>query len=254
MRIDWFTFVAQIFNFVLLVYLLKRFLYRPVLDAIDRREEGVRARLEEARLKEESAAEEEARFRALQEELEGTRLEVLQAAEDEAEARRQELTAEVRDEVRTLREAWHASLRRQQEAFLEQLRRRMSRELFGLVERVLDDLSGADLGGRLLQVFLDRLPDADDAERDALIDAVDEAGGTARLRSSFPLSEEQRERVRDGIVSWLGRDVDVSWDEDPELTLGIELQAGDRKIAWSVDDYLDTLESETTLLLEAETR
>lgn len=254
MRIDWFTFVAQIFNFILLVYLLKRFLYRPVLDAIQRREEGVRARLEDARRKDEAAAEEEARFRALQKELEGTRLDVLQAAENEAEARRQELTAEVRDEVRALREEWHESLRRQREAFLEELRRRMSRELYDMVERVLDDLSGADVGDRLLQVFLDRLPEADDTERHALLDAVAEDGWTARLRSSFPLSKAQKERLRAGIVSWLGDEVDVAWHEDPDLTLGIELQAGDRKIAWSVDDYLDTLESETSRLLEAETR
>lgn len=254
MRIDWFTFVAQIFNFVLLVYLLKRFLYRPVLNAIERREDGVRARLEEARRKEEEAAEDQARFEALEEELERTRIEVLQAAEEEAERRREELTAQVRDEVRSIREDWHDSLRRQKDAFLEELGRRMSRELFGLVERVLGDLAGADVEDRLVDVFLQRLPEAEAAEREELVGAALAEDGSVRLRSSFPLSTGQRDRLRTGILAWADSELELSWEEDPGLTLGIELQAGDRKLAWSVDDYLQTLESEAVRLLEVETR
>jgi F-type H+-transporting ATPase subunit b len=253
-QIDWFTFVAQIFNFVLLVYLLKRFLYRPVMDAIERREEGVRARLEEAGRKEEEAAEGKARFEALEEELERTRTQALRAAEEEAEGRRQELTAQLRDEVRTIREDWHESLRRQKEAFLDELRRRMSRELFGLVERVLGDLADAEVEDRLVDVFLRRLPDAEETEREELVSAALADDGSVRLRSSFELSAAQRDRLRAGILAWAGKELELSWEEDPELTLGIELRAGDRKLAWSVDDYLQTLESEADRLLEAETR
>jgi F-type H+-transporting ATPase subunit b len=37
MLIDWFTVGAQVLNFLILVWLLKRFLYGPILDAIDAR-------------------------------------------------------------------------------------------------------------------------------------------------------------------------------------------------------------------------
>ncbi|MDX1645810.1 MAG: F0F1 ATP synthase subunit delta [Longimicrobiales bacterium] len=254
MEIDWITFVAQIVNFVLLVYLLKRFLYRPVMDAIERREEGVRKRLEDARRTEEEAQEGKARFEALQRELERTRAEVLRAAEEEAEQRRQELTTQVRDEVRAIREDWRESLRRQRDAFLHELRRRMSRELFGLVERVLEDLASADLEDRLLEVFLQRLPDAHDSEREELVEAALTADRSVRLRSSFPLSTDQRERLRRAVVAWAGTDLELSWEEDPGLTLGIELQAGDRKLAWSVDEYLQALETDVARLLEIESR
>ena len=43
MPIDWFTVVAQAINFLILVWLLKRFLYKPILHAIDEREKGIAA-------------------------------------------------------------------------------------------------------------------------------------------------------------------------------------------------------------------
>lgn len=255
MQIDWFTFVAQVFNFVLLVYLLKRFLYRPVLNAVERREDRVRSRLEEARRKEEEATAERERFRALQEDLERSRSSILRAAEEEAERRRRELTAEVRSEVQAVREEWRESLRRQRDSFLEEMRRRMSRDVFGLVERVVEDLADSELEDRTIDVFLDRVSKSDESLRNEFAAAVEGEEGRVRVQSFFPLSADQRTRIAGSLTTWLGpSETSFHWEEDPGLALGIEVRAGDRKIAWSVDDYLDVLRSETAAYLDAETR
>jgi len=255
-QIDWFTFGAQILNFVLLVYLLKRFLYRPVLDAIAQREERIRRRLEEARRKEEEAEAEHRRFQSLQEDLERARADVLRSAEEEAERRRKELTEQVRNEVETIRNEWHESIRRQKETFIQELRQRMSRELYGLVERVLEELTGAELEDRIIDVFLARLPESREDERAEFLAAAREAEGRVRVRSSFPLSEGQRGTLARALSEWSDTDqeleLDLQWEEDPSLTLGLEFQAGDRKMAWSADDYLDALQAETEEYLEAE--
>lgn len=254
MQIDWFTFSAQIFNFVLLVYLLKRFLYRPVLNAIEQREAHIRARLEEARDTEEEAAAEKERYRALQEDLEQTRSAVLQEAEEEAAQRRRELTDKVTSEVQAVREDWRESLRRQREAFLEEMSRRMSRDVFGLVERVVEELTDSSLEDRMIDVFLSHLATSDDRHRERFREAAD-AEEEVRIRSSFPMTTAQRSRMEEALAKWIHpSDPDLEWEEDPELSLGIEIRAGDRKIAWSVDDYLDVLQTETAAYLEAELR
>ncbi len=48
MAIDWITVSAQIVNFLILVWLLKHFLYQPIIRAMDRREQRVSERLNEA--------------------------------------------------------------------------------------------------------------------------------------------------------------------------------------------------------------
>ncbi len=57
MLIDWFTVVAQIVNFLILVWLLKRFLYKPILDALDAREKKIAKELADADLKKTEATE-----------------------------------------------------------------------------------------------------------------------------------------------------------------------------------------------------
>ncbi len=48
MLIDWFTVGAQALNFLILVWLMKRFLYKPILNAIDAREKKIAAELADA--------------------------------------------------------------------------------------------------------------------------------------------------------------------------------------------------------------
>ena len=56
MLIDWFTVGAQALNFLILVWLLKRFLYKPILHAIDEREKRIAKELADADAKKAEAA------------------------------------------------------------------------------------------------------------------------------------------------------------------------------------------------------
>jgi len=62
MLIDWFTVGAQIVNFLILVWLLKHFLYKPILDAIDAREKRIAAELADADAKKAEAEKERTDF------------------------------------------------------------------------------------------------------------------------------------------------------------------------------------------------
>ncbi len=252
MQLDWFTVGAQVFNFVLLVWLLKRFLYRPVLDAVARREEKIQEQLDEARRKEEEAAAARRDVEERRAELEERRAGMIREAEEEAQERRRDLTREVREEVRTIREEWHASLRRQQETFLEELRRRVAEEIYTVVRRILADLADAELQDRVVGVFLDRLSGLEAAMREEFLEAVRYAEGRARVRSAFSLDQERRGELREIVDGWAPSEIELHFEEEPSLALGIELGAGDQKIAWSVESYLEALEAETEGYLEAE--
>jgi F-type H+-transporting ATPase subunit b len=247
--IDWFTFVAQILNFVILLFLLKRFLYRPVLDAIAGREDRIRSRLEDAHRMEEKA---EAEGRALREEraaLEARRSELLRQAEREAEERREALAEEVRVHVRKVREDWTESLHRQSATFLEELRRRVGRATYALAARVVRDLADADLEDRAIEVFLERLRSLEEADRNEFLE---EAAGRIGVRSAFPMTGERRQKIERAVRAWVGADTELHFEEDPELALGIEMRGGDRKVGWSVGSYLEELEAEASRYLEAE--
>jgi F-type H+-transporting ATPase subunit b len=84
MLIDWFTVGAQALNFLILVWLLKRFLYKPILDAIDAREKGIAAELADAAAKQAEAKTERDGFRAKSEEFDHQRADLWKRATDGA--------------------------------------------------------------------------------------------------------------------------------------------------------------------------
>ncbi len=85
MQIDYFTIVAQIINFLVLVFLLRHFLYRPVIKAMDEREQKMVSRLKDAEQKREEAEAEAESFRQMKQELEDKRQEMLTKAAEEVQ-------------------------------------------------------------------------------------------------------------------------------------------------------------------------
>src|ERR1700685_4022377 len=102
MPIDWFTVIAQLINFLILVYLLKRFLYKPILHAIDEREKGIAAQLAEAEAKKAEAQRERDDFQHKNELFDQERAALLQQAREAAGAERQRLLDEARKDAASL--------------------------------------------------------------------------------------------------------------------------------------------------------
>src|SRR5665647_469211 len=86
MLIDWFTVGAQALNFVVLVWLLKHFLYKPVLDAIDAREKQIAAQLADAEAKKAEAKKERDEFQRKNDDFDQQRAALLAKATGDADA------------------------------------------------------------------------------------------------------------------------------------------------------------------------
>src|SRR5690606_10048185 len=115
MLIDWLTVIAQALNFLILVWLLKRFLYKPILNAIDAREKKVADELADADAKEAKAEKEKEEFRRKNEEFDQQRAALMNKAKDEAQAERQRLFEEVRKEASDLRTKQQEALKNDKE-------------------------------------------------------------------------------------------------------------------------------------------
>jgi len=239
-EIDWFTFGAQIVNFAILVALLKRFLYGPILDAMDRRETAIAERLESARARQEDAEQEAQRYRAMQEDLRQERDARIAEAEREAEERRRELIQQAREDVEYLEGQWQDALRRKRASVLHAVSERALEETIALARRALTDLADADLESQTVDAFLRRLNALDDAAAADLDAAFQSAGGRATLRTAFPLPEDSRTRIASALENRVD-DLDLAVETAPDIGFGVELRVEHRRIAWTLDGYLDRL-------------
>lgn len=254
MLINWFTVGAQIVNFLILMVLLKIFLYDRVIGAMDAREKKIASRLEEAEQKRSRAEEKRKEADAAQKEIEQKRQQLMSEAEERARKKRQELEEEARSEVEELRERWGRALHRQKESFARSLREKASRQVLEVTRRVLEDMADEDLQDRLVKSFADRLGRMADDEKTELARSLDEANPQAGVRSAFELSSADRRKLTGLLRNEIHPELEVEYRTDAGLLGGIELQTPGRKVSWSMGPYLEELEENLLQALDDASR
>ena len=256
MQIDWFTLLAQIVNFLILLYLLKRFLYGPIIGTMDKREQGIAARLHEAEEKRREAEKEQARYRRQRRELAERRDEALTAVRDEIETRRKEMLAEVQEEVAQKKQDWHAALLREQDTFLQELRLQLGREAGEIAYRALRDMAGVQMERRMADLFVVRLRELDAETRERISESIRKANGKVLVHSAFELPTEVQQIVTDGIREHAaaGDRLHIQFEMAPELISGIEMWVHGHQVSWTMKAYLAGLDAQIRQTIEQETQ
>jgi F-type H+-transporting ATPase subunit b len=249
MLIDWFTVGAQVVNFLVLAWLLKRFLYRPILDAIDAREKRIAAELADADARKAEARKERDDFQHRNETFDQERAALLKKATEEAKAERQRLLAEARKEAETLRAKRLEALRTEQRNLNRDIIQRTQKEVFAVARQTLADLASASLEQRMSEEFIQRLRALDGADKTQLAGALHASSTPARVRSAFDLPVEQHAAIQKALNETLSADIPLQFETAPELVCGIELAANGQKVAWSIAEHLATLEKSAAEIL-----
>ncbi len=250
MLIDWFTVGAQTINFLILVWLMKRFLYKPILDAIDAREKRIAAELADADAKRDVAQKERDEFQHKNEEFDQQRAALLSQATEEVKAERQRLLDEARTAADDLRAKRQEGMRQEQQSLTGEITRRTSEEVFAIARKTLTDLAGASLEQRMSDVFTQRVRALNGETKDGFATALKSSSSPAVVRSTFDLPDEQRAAIQTAMNETFASDVQLSFETSPTVISGIELTANGHKIGWSISDYLTSLERSFDELLQ----
>lgn len=251
MLIDWFTVGAQTLNFLVLVWLLKRFLYQPILDAIDARARGIAGKLAEAEASKTEALLERAEFSRKNEQFEQQRAAMLAEAGAAAGAERQRLLDEARQVAATLQQRYQNALDSERQGLVDALARRTRDEVFAIARQLLQDLASATLEEGVTAMFTRRLRALDGEPRATLLAALREASGPVVLHSAFALPTAQQDQISAALSELAGRAIAPVFELAPDLISGVELRAGGQKLSWSIAAYLGSLEQGVAELVEA---
>ncbi|MEA3180619.1 MAG: F-type H+-transporting ATPase subunit b [Gammaproteobacteria bacterium] len=250
MLIDWFTVGAQAVNFLILVWLMKRFLYRPVLAAIDAREKKIAGELQRAAAAKQQAEKEREDLRTQTEALQGQREQLLRAATADADVQRQHLLENARQESQALRSKLIAALTSEQAELKLEVVSRTRREAFALTRKTLTDLADTRLEDQMLEVFVRRVAGLNEAQRAQIIPPPRSAHSReAVLRSAFELTPAQQVSMAASFKHWPCEGATLRFETSPGLISGLELIVDGQKIAWNVTAYLAAVEERVEGLL-----
>jgi F-type H+-transporting ATPase subunit b len=186
-QIDPFTLIAQIINFLILVLLLRRFLYGPIIRTMDERERRIAAELDEAARKEDEAQREARECHAEKVRLEDSRGEMLTRAQEEAAALKKKMVAEARSEIEENKTKWTRAIEIEKETFLQNLRQRTGEEVYAISRQVITDLANIELERHIIDTFIERLRGLEDSERLEIATAARRTREGAVITTSFPI-------------------------------------------------------------------
>jgi F-type H+-transporting ATPase subunit b len=240
--IDWFTVGAQALNFVILVWLMKRFLYKPVLDAIDAREKRIAAELADADKATAAAKQERDELGNKNNAFDRERAALLSKATEDANAERQKLLDAARQAADALAASRRETMASDARDLSRALRQRTQAEVFAVARQALTDLASASLEASACEVFIVRLRTLEGTARDELAAALKSTGDGALVRTAFELPAVQRSALQEAVDETFAMKIGLRYETAPDLVGGIELSVHGHKFAWSISDYLGSLE------------
>jgi len=243
MLIDWFTVVAQAINFLILMWLMKRFLYRPILDAIDAREKRIAAELADAAAKKAESLQERSEFQRKNDDFDHERAALMSKAVAEAQTERDRLFDEAQKAATALSAKRQETLQSEEQSLHQAVGQKVQQEVFAIARKALTDLAQASVEASMVDICVRRLGQLNDKDRGTFIASLKATHCPVVVRTAFDLPPAQRTSTDEAIKKTFGADVQVRFETAVSLIGGIEITSPGQKAAWSIADYLSSLEN-----------
>ncbi len=240
MQFDWTTFILEILNFLVLVWILQRFLYRPVLAMLDARQQRIKDETEHA-------AQLRNKAEALRQQFEQRLTDWNQQQETSRRQLDEELTQLRNTATENLKQTLadeEAKLRVRNQTLIAAREAALIREAagaaYGQAAAMLQRLASPQLTQRIVEVFLQDLLNMPDSEQTALrkAAAILIAASAVELVSAHPLSETDQERVKETLSNVAGQTLQLTFKEDPALLAGLRAIVGECQLHANLADEL----------------
>ncbi len=242
MKINWFTVIAQVINFLILVWLLKRFLYKPILKAIDEREKKIAGQIKDANDKKAAAIKEEADFKKRNDDFDAQKKALMDKAVSDTNAQRDKLLEDAKNEANALRDKLEKAEKEKQESAELASAAKTQQQVFTITKKALQEMASSSLEEQSVNTFIKRLHALNDDEKQQFITAFKSNANTILVRSAFDLPAPQQAVMTDAVNETLGTKTTLQFTTTPDLISGIELTTNGYKLAWSFAEYLQSLQ------------
>jgi F-type H+-transporting ATPase subunit b len=246
MKVDWFTVIAQVINFLLLVWLLKRFLYKPILNAIDKRENKIKSQLQDAETKKIEAKREQEEFKQKNDDFDERKKGLMEKAVEESKTAGEKLLEEVRKAANDLDIKLKKSAQETLKNTNKEIAQKTQREVFAISRKVLMDLSGVSLEEQSVAVFINKLSELNEAEKKQFLSSFKSNSNEVLIKSAFELPNKQQDEIKKAIDEILEAKGKYEFKVNAEVINGIELTANGYKLAWSISAYINAIEKSIT--------
>lgn len=241
MNINWSTVFFQIINFLIIVWILKKYLFKPVMSSMDSREKTIQDRLLEAKEAKENAEEERKNFEYKIRSLEREKNDIMADAYKKADVEYATLLKTFNAEMAGKRKAFEEQMVMEREFLRNSVRELAGNTIVKTVADALSDLADTDIQEAILSNFINKANQGKIKKSEELKKYY-ENGEKISIRTAFEISSETKKE----IVSALSKIVDkkiskIDFTIDSEIVCGIEIVCPPLLISYGMNTYIEEL-------------
>jgi F-type H+-transporting ATPase subunit b len=253
MLINWFTVISQAINFLILLWLMKRFLYKPILTAIDKRETKIAETIAKTKVEKEKIDVLKIEVQKKKSDFENNQNELLKKGQEDAKQEKTKLLKDAKNEADESRKKWHESLVTEQKDINEKFQQLVLDEIFSITQKALKDLASVQLEESMTQVFIDRLTSLAPEEITVFKLALKTQSSPLIVQSTFSLTEAQQKDIQDTVQNIFESTLSLQFETSPSLVSGIRLTINGKRIEWSITNYLENLQTKMSEIVKPPT-
>lgn len=228
---------VQIFNFAILFVVLRAWVFKPIIGALDKRRQTIAQSLEDARIAAEARANAEKDAQAILAKAQQEASQRVREASERAEKVALEIKAEAEHEAETIREAAKAEA---EQAKLQQLGE-LRGQVGALAVAAAQKLIGEALDEKRQHALIDEFFSGVRGGKVTVLEGVSASGASAEVTTALPLSETEQTAVKRDVLSKLGGSATTSFLVDPGILGGMVVRVGDKVLDGSVAGKLENL-------------
>jgi len=230
--------LSQIVNFAILAFLLRRFAYTPILNALDQRRERIEKGLEDARLAEEARANAESERQQILDQARAEAQGVVAEANQRGELQAAKIVEDAQTQAQAIREEARAEAQAERNRMLGEMRGQIS----ALAIAAANQLIGASLDEQRQMELVNEFFSGVKAGKVSVADQAGVlAGKKAVVTSALPLSDADQATFRAYLQGQLGADASIEFRTNPAILGGVVLRVGDMVVDDSVSGKLGAL-------------
>jgi len=226
LELNWSTFVLEIINFLVLVWILKHFLYQPVMDMLARRRAAIETQLAQAKQQQGEADTLKQQYEHRLSDWQLERQKAMEELNHELQQQRLKQHEALVTELAQEQEKMRVAAARQQQQLMREMEQRALQQAAQFASRLLAEAAGPELQQRLFQLLLEGLRQLSAEQLEALVSEWGEAPQTLRVTSAYPLDEQQRQQLQQQLASVTGLVTPPDYVEDAALLAGLSITIG----------------------------
>jgi F-type H+-transporting ATPase subunit b len=237
-ELSWSTFALEIVNFLVLVWILKRFLYKPVLNVIASRQAGIEKNMADAKALHDEAEKLQQQYEGRLADWDRERQQARESLSSEIDAERARKMKELQTALQQEKEKAMVAEEHRQADARRKLEETALQNGARFATRLLEQASGPDLEKRLVEILLSDIQQLTDEQITALRKISGPAPKGIVVISAFPLEDEQRQRIEQALKTVTGAEVSVQYEQNGELMAGVQITVGDWVLAANIRNEL----------------